>query len=206
MAWNLTLHMIETCSCNMLCPCWFGVKDLMIMDQGWCASALLYQVRQGSSDRVDLSGCTLVLAYDFPGPTLLDGKGVARLYMEETATAAQRRELDEIFQGKKGGPMEILAGLVTKWLPTAVTRIEIREEGGILNAVVGDLGRLTSQPLKDEAGQAMTLQNAGFASMFRTENSTLQLAPSNSQWSDPEMPRRFETKSGASGTCHWSSV
>src|SRR5438876_957919 len=26
MAWNLTADFIETCSCNMLCPCWYGVR------------------------------------------------------------------------------------------------------------------------------------------------------------------------------------
>src|SRR5437868_3582651 len=140
------------------------------------------------------------------GTPLVDGNGVDRLYIEETATAAQRRELEEIFQGKKGGPMEILAGLVTKWLPTMARKIDIREEGDILTAAVGDLGHLTSQRLKNEAGQSMTLQNAGFASVFRAENGTLELAPSSSRWSDPHMPRRFETKSGASCTCHWSAT
>ena len=24
MAWNLKGQMIESCSCNMFCPCWFG--------------------------------------------------------------------------------------------------------------------------------------------------------------------------------------
>jgi len=44
MAWNMTAQMIETCSCNMLCPCWYGVKELMVMDRGWCASAILFRV------------------------------------------------------------------------------------------------------------------------------------------------------------------
>ena len=35
MAWNLRAQVIESCSCNMLCPCWFGVTDLMVMDRGW---------------------------------------------------------------------------------------------------------------------------------------------------------------------------
>jgi hypothetical protein len=34
MTWNLNGKMIESCSCNMLCPCWFGIKELMIMDNG----------------------------------------------------------------------------------------------------------------------------------------------------------------------------
>ncbi len=34
MAWTIRAEMVETCSCNMLRPCWYGVKELMIMDQG----------------------------------------------------------------------------------------------------------------------------------------------------------------------------
>src|SRR5688572_3869646 len=29
MPWTLSGEMIETCSCNMLCPCWYGVQELM---------------------------------------------------------------------------------------------------------------------------------------------------------------------------------
>jgi hypothetical protein len=99
----------------MLCPCWFGVAELMVMDQGWCASALLFVISQGTSASIDLTGCKVVLAFDLPGPTLFDGNGVARLYIDESATAGQRRELEAIFQGTRGGPMEILAGLMSRW-------------------------------------------------------------------------------------------
>ena len=29
MAWNVKAEFVESCSCNMLCPCWYGVKELM---------------------------------------------------------------------------------------------------------------------------------------------------------------------------------
>ena len=57
----------------MLCPCWFTVQELMIMDQGWCASAIAFRARDGNSDGVALGGRTVVFAVDFPGPTLFDG-------------------------------------------------------------------------------------------------------------------------------------
>ena len=95
MAWSLTADFTETCSCNMLCPCWYGVKELMIMDQGYCAGALLFRVSQGSADGVDLSGRVVALAADWPGPTLLDGNGTGRLYIDDapirTSVASLRR-------------------------------------------------------------------------------------------------------------------
>jgi hypothetical protein len=204
MAWNIKAQFVETCSCNMLCPCWFGVKELMVMDEGWCASAWLFRIQQGSSDGVKLDGCTVIVGLDFPGPTLFDGNGTARLYIADEASADQRRELEAIFQGTKGGPLEIIAGLVTNWLPAQSTKIDLQEEGDTLTASAGSFGQVKSRLLKDEEGRVMTLQNAGFASALQFKNETIELAPSNSRWSDPDMPRQFETKSGAAATFNWS--
>ncbi len=204
MPWNLTAQFIETCSCNMLCPCWFGVKELMVMDQGWCASPLLFRIQRGNSDGVDLGGCTVVVAVDYPGPTLLDGNGTARLYIDTAATAEQQRELEGIFQGRKGGPMEILAGFISKWLPPQVTKIGVQEEGDTLTATVGNFGRLQSELLKNESGRTMTMRDVGFAEALQFQNATAELAPSGSQWHDPDMPRTFETKSGARAICQWN--
>jgi hypothetical protein len=49
------------------------VQQLMIMDQGWCASAIAFRTRGGNSDGIALGGRTVVFAVDFPGPTLFDG-------------------------------------------------------------------------------------------------------------------------------------
>jgi len=204
MAWNLTAEFTETCSCNMLCPCWYGVQELMVIDQGWCASAWLLRVQQGSADGVDLSGRTVALALDFPGPTLYDGNGTARLYIDDASSADHCRELEAIFQGTKGGPMEILAGLVTKWLPTQVAKIDFQEKGGTLTATVAGFGQMKSQRLTNEAGQPTTMQNTGFTTALQFDNQAAQLAPSSgTHWSDPDMPRQFETKSGAVAKFTW---
>ena len=103
MAWRLNGQLVETCSCNVMCPCWFGIKDLQIMDQGWCDSALLFRIGEGDSDGVDLGGRMVVMAMDFPGPTMLDGNATARILIDDAATPEQMRELEGIFSGAKGG-------------------------------------------------------------------------------------------------------
>ena len=75
MAWNISGELIETCSCNMLCPCWFGQADLMLMDQGYCGTSLLLRIREGAYDSVDLSGQNAIISLHFPGPTLFDANG-----------------------------------------------------------------------------------------------------------------------------------
>jgi hypothetical protein len=207
MPWTLSGELIETCSCNMLCPCWYGVQELMVMDQGWCASPILFRLRDGTADGVTLSGLMLALALFFPGPTLYDGNATARLYLEETTTADQRSALEPIMQGQRGGPMQILAGLITTWLPTQTTPIAVQEANGTIQAAVGNVGQIHSQRLKNEAGQPMTMHNVGFAVALQFDQQRAELAPSTgTHWSDPDLPRQWESKSGAVGTFTWSGA
>lgn len=187
----------------MLCPCWFGVKELMIMDKGYCAGPMLFRIQSGNSNGTDLKTRDIVMAFDFPGPTVLDGNATSRLYIDDAADGEQRNELEEIFQGKKGGPMEVISKFVTNWLPTKTTKIHINDDGNSLTATVTGFGRIKSDQLKNESGRSMILQGAGFASVFQMENETFTLAPSASEWSDPEMPRQFTTKSGAVAKFSW---
>ena len=200
MAWQLSGQLIETCSCNMMCPCWYGVPELAIQDQGWCASAIAFRVDQGNSDGVALGGRTVVLAIDFPD-VMFNGGGTARLYLDEESNAEQRGALEAIFQGSAGGPMGAVGGLVGTWLPTQTARIASQDEGDAITVMVGNVGSVRSQRLRDAGGQGFTLQGGGFVAGLGMQST--ELAPSHSQWADAEMPRRFETKSGARGAFTW---
>jgi hypothetical protein len=190
----------------MFCPCWFGVKELMIMDKGYCGGLILFRIQDGMSNSINLAGRDLVLFFDWPGPTLLDGNGTSRLYIDDTADTNQQKEFEDIFQGRRGGPMQMLSQLIAKWLPTMTTRIDIKEDDGGHNitARVGNQGEIKSQQLRNEAGRAMTVHGAGIASMFQFENDVLTLAPSGTQWSDSDMPHtEITTRSGALGKFNW---
>ena len=121
MAWKLTGQLVESCSCNMLCPCWYAVQDLMIMDRGWCATPWLLRIGSGESDGTEIPPLDAVITAIYPGPTLFDGNGTGRLYFDESLDADIRSLLEPILQGQRGGPPEILAGLMSKWLPSTMT-------------------------------------------------------------------------------------
>ena len=201
MAWHLSGQLIESCSCNMMCPCWFGVPTLAVQDQGWCASAIGLRIERGESDGLDLSGRVVVFVPDFPD-MMFAGNGVARLYLDDTASADQRRELEAICSGAKGGPMGALGPLIATWLPAQVASISIHDEGDAITVSVGDFGEVRSARLRDGGGQGFTMQGGGFVAGLGMES--VELAPSSSRWSDPELPRSFETKSGARGAFTWS--
>jgi hypothetical protein len=181
----------------------YGVKELAIPTQGWCDFHTLFRIRQGNCAGVDLGGTALAFAGDFPGNPF-DGKATARLYIDEHANADQRRELEAIFQGRKGGPMALLAPLYSNWLPTQVVKIDVQEQGGTLSATVGGFGLIKSKLLTNAAGQPTTTQNTAFATFNKFDNQTEQLAPSTgSRWSDPGLPRQFESKSGRVARFTW---
>jgi hypothetical protein len=203
MAWQLRAHMTENCSCNMFCPCWFGVQEYMLMDQGWCAGSLTFEIEEGESDGVDLAGRTVAVLVDWPGPTLFDGNGTARLFIDDDASDEQARELETIFQGQRGGTMEILAGLVSTWLPVERASIRTSKDGDIITASIGSVGQVSSKALRDGEGHGFTISGGGFVGAFGMEEA--ELAPSDgTRWSDPDMPREFEARSGARGIVNMS--
>lgn len=205
MAWHIKGELVESCSCNMFCPCWYGVKELMIMDQGWCGSPWLVRIADGNSNGVDLSGLSVVLAMFFPGPTLLDGNGTGRVIIDERATEEQRKELASIFTGEQGGPLEIPASLMSSWLPTQYAAIDISAADGGIDATIGDYGTIISRSLVNEAGDKISVKNAGFAVALQFGDNRADLAPSDgSEWRDPEMPEVWSGRSGAIGQIAWN--
>ncbi len=197
MAWNMTGQWHEICSCKMLCPCWLGPAE---PDQGWCSGTLIFDIDKGNSNGVDLGSCKVIFLGDWP-KDFFSGNGTARLYIDEGANAAQARELEAIFSGKKGGPMEAVSGLMTKWLPTQAVPIKTQWSDSSTFSV-GKVAQLQSQRLKDQTGKPTTVQGAVAMAAFQFES--LGLANSDgSHWSDPEMRRWNSGGSGTRGTFNW---
>ena len=205
MSWNLSGELIETCSCNMLCPCWFGQADLMLMDQGWCGTSLLLRIREGSFQGTSLAGQNAIVGLHFPGPTLFDANGTGRVYVDDSASDEQRSAIETILQGSSGGGMEVPASLVSKWLPTRSASISVSESDGRIKASVDGIGEVASRRLVNDLGNKMTLQNSAFSVAFQFEGHVGELAPSDgTSWKDPDMPEAWEGKSGVAGQISWS--
>jgi hypothetical protein len=203
MAWQLKGQLIESCSCNMFCPCWFGVPELMVMDQGWCAGAIALRVEEGSSDGVDLSGRTVVMRVHFPGPTMFDGNATGRIHVDDGASDEQRGELEAIAQGKKGGPMEQIAPLISSWLPTSSSSLDVQEDGEAITFGVDGGGEVRSELLRDPEGNDFKMRGGGFIMGFGLEEA--EMAPTGGTLTDSDFPEdSVEVKSGARGAFAWS--
>jgi hypothetical protein len=200
MAWQLSGRSLELCSCKMLCPCWLGPEGTP--DQGWCDGALGFDIQRGSSDGVDLSGTKVAFTADWPG-NIFGGQGTARLYIGDSASPEQRRELEAIFTGKKGGFLEGLMGaVITKWLPTETTKVEMGwSDQPFLR--VGGFGQATLTPLKDQEGKPTRLDGAAAQTAFQFTNFGLA-SSKGSQWSDPKL-RQWQGDSGTLHQFNWSA-
>lgn len=205
MAWNISGELIETCSCNMLCPCWFGQADLMLMDQGYCATSLFLRIREGRHEGTDLSGQNAVVSLHFPGPTLFDANGTGRIYIDEGASEAQQKALETILHGASGGGMEVPASLLSTWLPTKRVAISVTESDGKVSASLPGIGELSSRRLVNDLGKKMTLQNSVFSIAFGFVDHTGDLAPSDgTAWQDADLPVTWQGRSGVVGQIAWS--
>jgi hypothetical protein len=194
MVWSVRGRSLELCSCRLLCPCWLTAD--VEPDEGWCSGVFAFEVDEGASDGVDLAGGKVVATFDWPG-NFWAGNGTARLYIDEAADADQRRELEAIFGGQKGGPLgAVLPAVVTNVLPTEFTEIAM-EWGDPTSLRVGTFGEATLRRVRDEPGRVTTVASAATLTAFEMER--LEVARSKgSRWHDPDL-RSWE---GDSGTLH----
>jgi len=178
----------------MFCPCWLGPEGKP--DQGWCAGVLGYDIREGSSDGVDLSGTKVVVMVEWPA-NFFAGNGTARLYIDETASAEQRRELEAIFSGSKGGPLEPLFGaVISTWLPAGSAKVDLAW-GETPTVAVDGIGQANLSRLKDGAGRPTQVQGTPAQAAFQIDSMDLA-SGKGSSWSPPDM----QSWQGDSGTLH----
>ena len=181
MAWQLQGEWIESCSCEIVCPCNFGPERKAT--QGWCSAAIGLNIRQGNSDGVDLSNVRAVLAADFPGNFGL-GNGTGRLYLDEGMSDDQRRELEAILRGQKGGVWEAFSGAISNILPVKVAQVRL-EAGDNPSISVSGAGEMKLQRLKDDKGQQSQLMNSPVGGAFALGVS--DLAVTDGRWTDSDL-------------------
>lgn len=183
MSWKVSGRSMELCSCNAFCPCWLGPEG--VPDQEWCSAIFGFDIEAGDSDGVDLGGVKVVLMAHWP-ENFFSGNGSARLYIDQSASADQQREIDAIFSGKKGGLLEGLWGAVMKtWHPSQSAAVAF-DWGDNPSVRVDGVGEATVKPFKDAAGNTATLSGAAAQAAFQIES--MQLANgSASKWSDPDL-------------------
>jgi len=198
MAWQLKGKIVEACSCKMSCRCLLGPAE---PDQGWCSALQSVSIEQGISNGVDLSGTRAAIGLQLPGD-FFGGVELARLYLDDAASPDQRRELEAIFKGEKGGVWEGLKDAIGKWLPTQVTSVRI-DTGESPSFSIGGVGATSLTRMKTSDGRQATINNAPVAEAFQIDVVELATAE-KSRWKDPDMREWENWGFGAVEAFNWS--
>ena len=59
MSWTLTGSYVETCSCELMCPCNLSFDHGATYD--FCRVTLVFNLREGAVDGTDIAGCKVAL-------------------------------------------------------------------------------------------------------------------------------------------------
>ncbi len=148
--------LFENCNCTAVCPghIHFSQKCTHEVCRGFWA----IRFEAGRAGEVDLAGIDVVVVYEAP-QVMVDGGWKQVIIVSDSAGAGQRRAIEEIIAGKRGGPWEVLARFVSDALPTraAPVRIEDAPErksvtiAGILEGAVNAIrGRNRAEPVTFE--------------------------------------------------------
>src|SRR6266566_463445 len=127
MSWNLKGSYVETCSCELMCPCNLSLDHGATYD--FCRVTLVFNIRAGQIDGTDLSGHKEVM---------IEGNWRLGVFVDEQATGEEFDKLVQVFSGQLGGPMGALAPLVGEMLGVERAAIDVRDDGVRHSVRVGD--------------------------------------------------------------------
>jgi hypothetical protein len=170
-AWNLTGSYVETCSCELMCPCNLSLDHGATYD--FCRVTLAFNIREGQVDGTDISGRRVVLIADTP-KVMTEGNWRLGVYVDDQADDAQFDQLVKVFGGQLGGPMAALAPLVGEMLGVERASIEFADDGLRHSVRVGDAIDVEIQDIVPFGVQ--TGEPIRFHGMFHPVGSDLTMA------------------------------
>jgi len=171
MSWNLTGSYVETCSCELMCPCNLSLDHGATYD--FCRVTLVFDVREGQVEGTDIAGLTVALIADTP-KVMTEGNWRLGVFVDDRASDEQFDKLVKVFTGQLGGPMGALAPLVGEVVGVERAAIEVRDDGLRHSVRVADAIDFEIEdivPFGVESGQPVR-----FNGMFHPVGSDLTMA------------------------------
>src|SRR5215510_10319712 len=135
MAWSIKGSYVETCSCELMCPCNLSLDHGATYD--FCRVTLVFNLSQGEIEGVDVSGLKVAAIADSP-KVMTEGNWRLGVFIDANATDEQFDKLVQVFSGQLGGPMSALAPLVGEMLGVERAAIDVHDDGVRHTVRVGD--------------------------------------------------------------------
>ena len=171
MAWNLKGSYVETCSCELMCPCNFSFDHGATYD--FCRVVLVFNITEGDVEGTDIGGLRVAMIADTP-KVMTEGNWRLGVFVDDRSSDEQFEKLVAVFSGQLGGPMGALTPLVGEILGVERATIEVDDDGLRHSVKVGDSIDFEIQdivPFGVETGQP-----AQITGMFHPVGSTLTAA------------------------------
>jgi len=129
-SWRIRGDYFENCNCDVVCPCLFSTNPPMTSTptQGACEVPFAFHIEEGAFGDTSLDGLNAVVILRTPGP-MGEGNASVALYVDERGDDAQREALTAIFSGGAGGPMGLLAPLVSEVVGVRTAPIAFSKDG-----------------------------------------------------------------------------
>jgi hypothetical protein len=135
MSWSIKGAYVETCSCDLICPCNASFAHGATYD--YCRVTLVFDIREGEVDGTDVGGLTVAAIADTP-KVMTEGNWRLGLFVDERATDEQMNKLVDVFSGQLGGPMAGLIPLVGEILGVERAPIAVEHDGVRHSVRIGD--------------------------------------------------------------------
>lgn len=171
MAWNLKGSYVETCSCELMCPCNLSLDHGATYD--FCRVTLVFNIREGQVDETDISGLKVAAIADTP-KVMTEGNWRLGVFIDAQADDEQFDKLIKVFSGQLGGPMAALGPLVGEMLGVERVPIVVTDDGLRHSVRIGDVIDFEIEdivPFGVETGRAVR-----FDGMFHPVGSNLTMA------------------------------
>jgi hypothetical protein len=161
--WDMEAEYVQSCNCDYGCPCNFNGYPTY----GNCEALVGYHILHGKFGSTKLDGVSFAMAAWWP-KAIHEGNGVARIWVDTSATPAQVQAVNEITSGKHGGgAFEIFAKTFGKVYPTKQAKIHFDYKGVDSSFSVEGVGEVRSEairnPVSGEKFQGSVVLPSGIA-------------------------------------------
>jgi hypothetical protein len=109
-----------------MCPCNLSLDHGATYD--FCRVTLVFNVRDGDVDGVDINGRRVAAIADTP-KVMTEGNWRLGIFIDDQASEEQFDKLVQVFTGQLGGPMAALGPLIGEMLGVERAAIEIHDDG-----------------------------------------------------------------------------
>ena len=173
--------LFENCNCAAVCPghIHFSQKCTHEVCRGFWA----IRFEAGRAGDADLAGIDAVVVYEAP-QVMVDGGWKQVIIVSDRAEAGQRRAIEEIISGVRGGPWEVLSRFVSDALPTRTAPVTIEDVPGRKSVTVTGILEGAVQAIRGRnRAEPVTFENI----YNKIHDSTQVIATGSTRYDDGEL-------------------